>query len=357
MRSHWIAFTLGIGIAAGGLAQQPVPPSPAPAPTPWANKFFLPDIASNRDQPAPPMITHNFGDVPHGTLCAHTFVVTNIYDVPMQITKVRKSCSCLDFVPVTRVLQANETAEFTVTMNAGKFVGTNAQKFYVTFGPKFISTAVIELRANSRTDVSINPGAVVFGTIAVGTKAPAQSVAVKYSGKNRDWKLTEVVPPQGPIEVQLTETSRGGPLRGGAEYQVTVALKPNAPAGPLAEQITLKTNDPTNPLIQITVTATIVAPLEFAPNTVRIDDIPVGKTGTQRVLIRAAKPFTVLGVEGAGDGITVELPPAGAALPVQVITITFEPAKPGAVARQLRIKTDLDGGSVALLPVEAEGTK
>ena len=95
----------------------------AQPPPPWANKFFLPDIATNREQTPPPVITHNFGEVPHGTLCVHKFTVTNIYDAPMQITEVRKSCTCLDYVPMTKVLQPNETAEFTVTMNTGKFVG------------------------------------------------------------------------------------------------------------------------------------------------------------------------------------------------------------------------------------------
>src|SRR5947207_2713672 len=118
--------------------------------------------------------------------------------------------------------QSDEAADFTVTMNSGKFIGVNAQTFYVTFGPKYISTAVIRVQANSRTDVSVVPGAVAFGTVAQGVRAPAQSVMIKYGGKTRDWKLIEVVTPPGPLEVQLTEVTRGGPLRGGAEYRVDV---------------------------------------------------------------------------------------------------------------------------------------
>ena len=83
---------------------------------------------------------------------------------------------------MTKALQPNETAEFTVTMNAGKFVGFNAQTFYVTFGPKYVSTAVIRVQATSRTDVSINPGGVAFGTVPLGTR-PSQSVSIKYSGR------------------------------------------------------------------------------------------------------------------------------------------------------------------------------
>lgn len=357
-RAFWMTIGVGLSVAVAGVAQPPgpMPPvSPAPPPAPWANKFFLPDIAANREQPAPPFITHNFGDVPHGTLCVHKFTVTNIYDVPMQIIEVRKSCTCLDYVPLSKVLQPNEAGELTVTMNTGKFVGFNAQTFYVTFGPKFSSTAVIRVQANSRTEVTVNPGAVEFGTVAQGAK-PVQAVTLAYTGKTRDWRVTEVVPPAGPLDVKVTEASRGGPLRGGAEYRVEVTLKSNAPAGPISEQITLKTNDPTNPLVQIAVRGSSVAPLDLIPNRVAFPGaVSVGKSLSFRVLVRAAKPFKIVGVEGEGQGLTVELPTTAAALPVQVITVKFEPTVPGTLTRELRIKTDLDGGATAVLPVEAEG--
>ncbi len=357
LRSIAVAVAVfGLSLTTVGLAAQPVPPAPPAQPAqvvPWANKFFLPDIATNREQTAPAIITHNFGDVPHGTLCIHKFTITNLYDVPMQIMDVRKSCSCLDYVPMTKVLQPNETAELTVTMNTAKFVGQNAQTFYVTVGPKFVSTAVIRVSATSRTDVSVNPGAVSFGTVPQGTRLN-QSVQVKYSGRSRDWKITEVVQGTYPFEVKLSEASRGGPLRGGVEYQVDVSLNGNSVPGPISEQITLKTNDATNPLVHIGVTGTIVAPLELAPGKVRLE-AKVGEFVTQRVLVRAAKPFKIVGVDGTGDGITVEMPAAPAALPVQVLVVKFIPKEAGAVARQLRIRTDL-GDAFALLPVEAEGT-
>ncbi len=351
------AAALSLTIAATAQPTTPTPASPQPPAqaNPWANKFFLPDIATNRDQAAPAVITHNFGEVPHGTLCVHKFTVTNIYDTPMQITEVRKSCTCLDYVPMTKVLQPNESAELTVTMNTGKFVGANAQTFYVTFGPKFISTAVVRVSATSRTDVGINPGAVNFGTVPQGTRVN-QSVQVKYSGRTRDWKITEVVQGAWPFDVRLTETNRGGPLRGGAEYQVDVTLSANAVPGAISEQITLKTNDPTNPLIQIGVTGTVAAPLELAPNKVRLE-AKVGETATQRVLVRAAKPFKVVGVEGADGGVTVDLPATAAALPVQVITVKFEPKQAGTTTKQLRVRTDLEGSATAALPVEVIGVK
>lgn len=348
-----VATTLTLTVAA--MAEPPAPPMPAqPAQQiPWANKFFLPDIGTNREQTPPAVITHNFGDVPHGTLCVHKFIITNIYDTPMQITDVRKTCSCLDYVPMTKVLQPNETAEFTVTMNAAKFVGQNSKTFFVTFGPKFISTAEIRVSATSRIDVNINPGAITFGNVVQGTRAH-QSVQIKYSGSKRDWKITEALQGTAPFEVKFSEVSRGGPVRGGADYQVDVTLNPNAAPGPISEQITLKTNDPTNPLIQIGVTGAVIAPVDLSPNKARLEAKVGGDPVTQRILVRASKPFKVLGVDGAAGGLTVELPASSAALPVQVITVKFAPKDAGESVRQLRVRTDFEGNSSAVLTLELE---
>lgn len=348
-----VAAAVALAAPAGGQPTASQPGAPPPMPAPWANKFFLPDIAEKRDQAPPPVITHNFGEVPHGTVCTHTFTVTNIYDVPMQVVEVRKSCTCLDFVPLSKVLQPNESGPFTVTMNAGKFVGANSQTFYVTFGPKAVSTAVVRVSAVSKTDVSVNPGAVAFGTVAPGAKA-AQAVKVVYQGRMRDWKIVEAVAPHGPFDVQVTETSRGGPLRGGAEYTVTVALKATAASGSLADHLTLKTNDPANPVIALAVSGAVAVPLEVAPARVRFENVAVGQSASQRVLVRAARSFRVLGVTGDGDGVTVELPSTPTPLPAHAITVRFDPTRLGAVSRELVIRTDLDGGATTTLPVEAE---
>ncbi|MFO0797869.1 MAG: DUF1573 domain-containing protein [Gemmataceae bacterium] len=345
-----VAAAIGLAAPAGG--QPTAPGSPPAAPAPWANKFFLPDIGEKRDQAAPPVITHNFGDVPHGTVCTHTFTVTNIYDTPMQVVDIRKSCHCLNFIPFSKVLQPNESGPLTVTMDAGKFVGANSQTFYVTFGPKFVSTAVVRVSAVSKTDVSVNPGAVAFGTVSPGAKA-AQAVKVEYKGRMRDWRITEAVTPNGPFDVQVTETNRGGPLRGGAEYTVTVALKANAASGSLADTLTLKTNDPANPVVTLAVTGAVAVPLEVAPARVRFEPVAVGESATQRVLVRAGRPFRVLGVDCPAGDIKAELP-AQLQLPLHAITVKFDPTRLGAQTAELRVRTDLDGGTTVTVPVEAE---
>lgn len=356
-RSYWLAIGLAASLAAGGSASPPASPPPPPRPNPWPNKLFLPDIANNRTQPAPPVVVYDFGEVPHGTICTHTFKITNIYDVPLQIMEVRTSSAALGFVATTGILQPNETGELTVTMNTSWFVGMRSEKFHVKIGPTPVDYAVIQVQARSNTDTKINPGAVYFGTVAEGTKT-SREVKIEYRGRSRDWKIVEVLPVSGPFDVQVSETSRGGPLWGGAEYRVTVHLKPTAPTGPISDSLILKTNDPANPTMQLAVTGTVVAPLEIFPGRgrVRLDGVPIGQFDTKRIYVRAAKPFKIEEIRGTDDVISVE-PPKDASLPCQVLIIKFKPTRPGVLTRQLRIRTDLDGGTSAVLTVEAEGVK
>lgn len=337
----FVRYTLILALAvapAVAVAQQPA------AAVPWANKFF------QKDNP-PAVIVHDFGTIPGGTVAAHKFTITNIYDVPMQVINVEKSCGCLEAYPPKQVLQPNETAEFGITMDAGKFKGANAQTFRITFGPQYSSTAVIRVQANSRTDVSLAPGQVNFGVVAQGAKA-TQAVALKYQGRQRDWKVTGVADGTGPFDVKVEEPGR---FSFGSEFKISVALKENAPAGSLVDQIILKTNDPTAPLIPVPVTGMIQAPLEINPKKVTFAGVKVGETASQRVMVRAAKPFKISAPADDGDGVTVELFPA--ATPVQIVTVKFTPTRAGAVTKTINLKTDLNGGAIAAIPVEAEAVE
>ena len=345
-RTHTAIVTLLVALPATPAAARGQATAP---PIPWANKFFLPGIAADPSRPAPAVVTHDFGTVPHGTLCVHKFTVTNIYDVPMQVVEVKRSCGCLEAYPPQKVLQPNEQADFVVTMDTSKFKGANAQTLHVTFGPKYVNTAVLRMTATSRADVMLNPGRVHFGTVAQGATAE-QTVTLEYHGKDvRTWQVTGVVPPAGPFTVSVAEASPGG-FATGKKYQVTVGLKPDAPAGRVAEVIALRTNDPSAPVVQVNVTGVVQAPLTLSAEKVQFAGVKVGGEPAEfKVLVRGTAPFKVAGVPADADGLSVEAFPAAA--PVQVVVVRFAPTKPGAVKKALTLHSD---AGTATLQVEAD---
>jgi hypothetical protein len=327
-------------------------PAAAQEPPRWAHKFF-----TGKDEAPPPVILHDFGTLPKGTIKTYRFKMTNIYAVPMQVKVPDPSCRCLSVIEYTGMMNPRETGHIDVEIDTRQVEGPKSIVLNVKFegrDPKtkesFWSYAKLEVRAVSRPDIAINPGAIEFGVVAAGQKA-SQSVSIFYSGRQRGWNITEVAYKKELLDVAVVPVA----ARGGVAFQLTATLKANAPAGAVDEQIILKTNDPGAPALSLNVTGTVQAPLSLVPgDLMKMGPVEVGKKLEKNVIVRADKEFKVKSVEGQGDGVSVALLPLPAKKS-QVVTVTFMPDKPGPVKKVLTIKTDT-GESVALT-VEGIGTE
>jgi hypothetical protein len=301
----------------------------------WAEKMF------------PDGLTHDFGTVPHGAQLLHKFKITNIYAVRMEITSITVGCGCVTATPKKRVLESKESTDVEVSMDARRFKGPKTVGVRVSVGPEFISSAELRVSANSRPDIVFNPGEVSFGTVVRG-QAVVQTIDVEYAGA-LSWQVSEVVAKDMPLDVSFKELYR---RPGQVGYQVRVALKPDAPVGPLKGDVFLKTNDPASPLVAVLVEANIQSALTVSPSILSLGSFKLGEALTRRVLVKGSKPFRVLSVEGAVDGLTTDPLPANAAA-VQIITFKCHPDKAGDFKRELKIKTDLQDTPVT---VNIDGT-
>lgn len=303
--------------------------------TEWANKLFKGNT------------THDFGSVPRGAQLYHRFPMQNPYAVKLDVINVRSSCGCVTYAPPTQTLEPRQSAWLDITMDARKFTGAKTVSVYVTVGPEYISTATLQVSANSRADVVFNPGEVNFGVVPRG-QTPTQTIDVEYAGA-LDWRVSEVVKNSAPVDVNIEELYR---KTGQVGYRLKVTPKADAAAGTFKWELNLKTNDPASPLVPVLVEATIQAPLDVFPKTVTLDTPKVGEAVTKRVVVRGTRPFKIVAVEGVGEGIEAELPATPAQ--VQTVVLKVQPAKAGELKRQLKIKTDLE--ATPPVSVSVEGT-
>jgi hypothetical protein len=298
----------------------------------WADKMFKEGTA------------HDFGNVPHGSQLYYRFPMTNIYAVPLQIIDVHASCGCITANPSARTLQPRETGYIEVTMDARKFTGAKSVRVNVTVGPEFTSTAELRISATSRADIVFNPGQVTFGVVSRGD-TPTQTIDVEYAGA-LDWRADGVNANGGPFDVTLEELYR---RPGQVGYRVKVALQTKAPVGALKQEIYLKTNDPATPLVPVLVEAMVQATLTVSPDPLKLPDMAVGQEVPRKVIVRGSRPFNILAVEGARDGITVATPLPSPQPQVQhTVLLRCQATKPGDVRRQLQIKTDLQAAPVTV---------
>jgi hypothetical protein len=311
--------------------------APATCAQGWANKLF-------KNQTA-----HDFGTVPYGAQLLHRFPITNIYAVPLEVSQVRVSCGCVTATPSKKVLQSRESGTIDVTMDGRRFKGAKTVSVYISVGPTYVSTAELRVSANSRTDVVFNPGQVNFGNVAQG-QTPSQPVDVEYAGTD-DWRITEVLAKGMPFDVELRELYRERGVKAG--YQVKVTLKPDAPAGPIKQEVHLRTNDPATPLISVLVEANVEASLVVSPSPLPLGTAKVGDAPLlRRVVVKGQRPFRVIAVDGLGDGLSLGAELLTEALPVQTITLRIQPGRAGEVHRKLQIRTDMQK---AAIPLTIEG--
>lgn len=303
----------------------------------WADKIFKGNTG------------HDFGSVPRGAQLFYRFPIKNPWKVPIEIVNVRASCGCVTATPSVRLLKTNEDGFLEVSMDARRFTGLKTVTVYVTLGPQYVSTGSVQVSANSRSDVVFNPGEINFGVVAQG-QTPMQTIDVEYAG-TLDWRVSEVVKNGAPLDVTLEEFYR---RPGQVGYHVRTALKADAPSGPFKQELFLKTNDPASPLVPLLVEASVQAPLTVVPGTVSMGVLKVGEQITKKVVVRGSKPFKITAVDGLGDGVEADLPPAAAA--VQIVTLKYQPGQAGELHKQLRFKTDLDKESSATVNVEGKAT-
>jgi Protein of unknown function (DUF1573) len=313
----------------------------SPEGDPWAKKLFQGVIA------------HDFGSVPRGAQLKYSFPIKNIYAVPLEITNVRVTCGCVTATPSTKTLQPHETGTLDISMDGRRFTGAKTVTVYVSVGPEYISTAALRVSANTRADVVLNPGEINFGVVPTG-QAPTQIIDVEYAGA-LDFRITEIVKSAAaPITVTPQELYRQPPTprqAGKVGYRLAVTLKSDAPAGSFKQELILKTNDPGSPVLPVVVEGNVQASLTVSPGLVRMGTLKAGSDKILKVTVRGDRPFSILAVDGQGDGLTADLPTRPAQL--HQLTLRCHPDQTGELRKQLLIRTDLNDNATAAVTVEA----
>ena len=231
-------------------------------------------------------------------------------------------------------------------MDARQFAGPKTVRVHVTVGPEFISTAVLTISANARGDVAFNPTDIDFGNLQRG-QAVTRFIDVE-STSGADWRVTEIIKSaSAPFDLRVEELPRapGGANRRG--YRIHATLKSDAVSGGFKQEVQLKTNDPASPALSFQVHGAVANSLAVSPSPVIVSGMRVGESQTKKLIVRAQRPFRILGIDGQGQGITVDYENRAEA--TLILTVHVQANQPGALRRTLTIRTDHDNESAPLL--------
>ena len=285
---------------------------------------------------------HDFGPVPRGAKVRHPFVLTNRLAEPVSIVDVRASCGCTVGRASASTVAPGGSAVIEAEMDTRNFTARKVTTLSVDVRTASGRQAEVRLGVSSTilSDIVLNPGTIDFGAVARGQSRPLV-LTIDRSGL-ATWKVLKMVSASRVIDATLQETARTPNL---VSYSLSVSLKPDAPAGPVRDEIRLITNDPETPSIPVLVTARIQGDLSASPSVLALGNVASSGGVQGRFLVRASRPFRILQVEGAGDGFKV-VAADPASKPVHVLTVSYHPEEGnsrGDLRRTFRVLTDLPG--------------
>jgi hypothetical protein len=294
--------------------------------------------------------SHDFGTVARGAKVEFAFVCENIYEEEAHIQEVRSTCGCTTTEIDQRLLKTWEKAVITASVDTRAYLGQKDATLPVVLDKPFPAEVRLQVHCYIRSDVVVQPGAVELGTATEGTQIE-RKVAVTYAGRP-DWRIERIENNNPHLHVQAVETKRAG---GQVAYDLSVALKGDAPIGYIRDHLVLVTNDGDSQAsrVPVLVEGIVTSSFDVRPSSLDLGVVPPGTTANRNVVIKAQKPFRILSVTCEDGRFQCQVPEQ--AKPIQVLPVSFTSAETsGKVAAIIHIHTDETSAKDIRLPVRVQ---
>jgi hypothetical protein len=290
--------------------------------TSWAAKMFE-------------KLEHDFGVVARGADTRYRLKITNKYQPAVHIANVTTTCGCTAAKPSKDTLQSLETAYIEITMDTKKFQQQKDSSVTVVIDQPQYAEVRIPIHAYIRPDVVLTPGGADFGPVAKGA-GQERKIGVAYAGRG-SWKIKDVSSKNPNVTTRVVETRRDST---NVNYDVYVSLKDTAPLGELREQLTIVTDDASNPYVPVLITGRVEAEYAVSPELVSLGTLSPGERKTVNVVVRGKKPFAIEKIESEKSSGTFEVRlPQGSKLGnTYVLPLTvIAPTEPGTLTEDFTV--------------------
>jgi len=285
--------------------------------------------------------SHDFRTVGRGTKQEFYFDFKNLYKEDVRVASVRTSCGCTTPIVSKDLLKTHETGSIIAKFNTETHIGEKSAVLTVVFDRPFYTEVQLMVRGNIRTDVTFTPAEVNFGEGAEG-ELKEQDVVIAHTGPS-NWEIVDVRSHCSDLSVRLEPAQRSP---GTVKYRMVVNMKGSMPTGDIRERLTLITNDPRFPTIEMSIAGRVRPSLEVSPASVGLGDLQPGQKVEKRLVIRADQEFSVSSVSCGDARFTFEKPEGKKKLHFIKMTFTADD-KPAQVAQKIRIVSDLNDGKFA----------
>lgn len=261
---------------------------------------------------------HDFGSVSRNAKAEHSFIIENCFEEDIHIASVRSSCGCTSPVATKTTLKSWEKGEILAKFNTRTFTGTKSAVITVVIDKPYYAEIQFTVGGTIRTDVSVEPGEIIFGEVEVGQ---SKSVDLKLSFMGRKGiQISDVRGNAEAFEVRLDPPMY---QPDGVSYRMQVKLKETLAPSKILDEVIVVTNDPNerNREFTIPISARVRPPLTVTPETLALGDVRPGETRQQRFIVKGKKPFAIDLITCEDDRFEFQTPPGEKT--VHIIPFTF----------------------------------
>lgn len=257
---------------------------------------------------------YNAGSVLKGEIVKHDFFVENRGTRPLSILSVKPGCGCTA-PEFDKTVPPGGKGRITLSVNTQAFKGPINKSTAVTTDDPDMKTFQLVVKADVKEIIAITPAEnQSFGLVAQG-----QSLSRDYKFKATDdkpFKITNIQcsDPSVKHELKMASDGKSGVL--------TVTIPPNHSLGAVNARLTLSTDHPKAPVIQLNAYATVREPLAIDPSA-----ISFGKVSASELAKRPDDQGWTRMISVFDDRGGLEIKSVSSSSPV--LTATVVPDDPG----------------------------
>jgi hypothetical protein len=224
--------------------------------------------AENATAPAPQLVVvdavRDLGKIQRGERAEVEFTLENRGEGPLKIKSAQPACGCT-VASFDAEIAPGGSGHVRAWLDSSTLAGAVAKSITVVSNDPASPRAVLTIKAEIVTFVTVSPA--FARVLQVRSQPAAPTVVQLWSGDGTPVEVLEVQAPE-PWIVAYARRAAPGELRAEGpadQWRIEVELLPDAPLGPLADKLVVRTSHPRQSEVEIPLSGFVRAVLTPAP--------------------------------------------------------------------------------------------
>jgi len=330
MKKTVFSIALGITLSAAAFAQGSPQETAEPSST-MGPKIFVEETE------------YNFGTVDNQSSIEHTFVIKNVGDETLEISKARPACGCTVAKMTEKSVPPGGESLLTAKLSLRGRKGHQSKAITIYSNDPDNSQYRLLLVGDVHQAIQVKPDRLIFGQMA-----PGQEVTLKIELIGASEQEYQVLKIETNSENLIATVNEPG---AGTNHTITATLTAPETIGPVNGVVRITTDHPSRATIDVPVAANVVGELVYAPSELVVPKNAGDSPLTRYIVIRKGTidSFEVSDVITPHSNITHKVYPFGdQGYRIQIENIIIDDDLNG---KEIRILTTAENMSEITVPI------